>query len=99
MTGKELKTRQCLNCQQALEGQNYCPHCGQKNDGRRITFWQLVTESLSNFLAFDGRFSLTLRRLVLRPGKVPLEYQQGKRMRYMPPVRLYFMCSVIMLFS
>jgi hypothetical protein len=93
-----LKTDHCLNCSEPLNQQNFCPHCGQKNDGRRITFWQLVSESLSNFLAFDGRFLLTLKTLVFKPGIVPKHYKEGKRMRYMHPVRFYFLCSLVMLF-
>jgi hypothetical protein len=98
MKQKVLKKPSCLNCDFKFGTANYCPNCGQKNDARRITFWQLVRESLSNFFAFDGRFFKTFKNLLIRPGLVPKHYKQGKRVRYMHPVRLYFMCSVIMLF-
>lgn len=92
------KTNSCPNCNTHLSGENFCPVCGQKNDIRRFTFWHFISESISHFLAFDGRFFNTLRKLVARPGQVPKEYIEGKRVRYMNPLRLYFISSIILLF-
>lgn len=92
------KAQQCPNCEQALQGEAYCPNCGQKNDLRRITLWNFISESLSNFFAIDGRFFHTFRQLFSAPGKVPKDFLHGKRNRYMNPIRVYFLSSLLLLF-
>lgn len=88
----------CPNCDHKLDGENYCPNCGQKNDIRRIRFRHFIAESLSNFFAVDGRFMHTLAMLFSKPGKVPKNYIYGKRQRYVHPVRIYFLASIVLLF-
>ncbi len=97
MSTKITKAETCPNCDTSLNGENFCPNCGQKNDNRRLHFADFIAESLSHFFAFDGRLFQTLKTLVTSPGKVPLQYIQGKRMRYMNPLRLYFLSSLILL--
>jgi len=92
------KAERCPNCDFSLSGEIFCPNCGQKNDTRRFTFWHFISESVSHFLAFDGRFFTTFKKLATRPGFVPKEYIQGKKMKYMNPLRLYFISSIILLF-
>ncbi len=91
------KSETCLNCEAPLSGENFCSNCGQKNDASKLTLKHVLSESVSNLFAFDGRFFYTLRNLLLRPGKVPAQYVEGKRMRFMNPVRIYFLTSVILL--
>lgn len=98
MDSKVVKSDQCPNCNHPLHGEDYCPNCGQKNDTRRLTFWHFVSETLSHFLAFDGRFFVTLRKLATAPGQVPLDYIRGKRLTYMNPLRIYFLSSLLLLF-
>ncbi len=98
MKNYAVKAEQCPNCHQSLNGENYCPTCGQKNDVRRITLWQFVSESLSNTFAFDGRVFHTLNLLFRFPGRVPDEFSRGKRVRYMNPIRIYFLSSLLLLF-
>lgn len=98
MPSLPVKANQCPNCQQELQGENFCPQCGQKNDVRRITFWHFINESLSNFFAVDGRFLHTIKKLFLSPGRVPKDFLEGKRVRYMNPVRVYFLSSLLLLF-
>lgn len=96
---KREKGRVCLNCGAAIEGANYCPNCGQVNDTRRLTFGELIGESLSNFFAVDGRIFRTIAGVFLRPGRVAQEFAAGKRMRYMNPVRFYFVASLLLITS
>lgn len=96
--GAKTKTDHCLNCQQPLQGENFCPRCGQKNDASKLTVKHFLSESISNLFAFDGRFYYTLFNLFRYPGKVPREFIEGKRTRYMQPVRIYFLASILLLF-
>lgn len=95
---KKEKGSECPNCGQKLSGENYCPTCGQENDISRPTTAEMVRESLSNFIAFDGRLVHTLHGLFRFPGKVAEDFTNGKRMQYMHPIRIYFLSSILLLF-
>ncbi len=98
MNKQVKKADTCPNCGYPLQGENFCPRCGQKNDIRRIRFRHFIWESLSNFFAVDGRFMHTLSVLFTKPGEVPKDYISGKRQRYVHPVRIYFLSSILLLF-
>lgn len=96
---KVKKGEHCLNCDTKIEDANYCPNCGQINDQRRLTFSQLITESLANVLSFDGRFFKTFVGVISQPGQIAHNFTIGKRARYMNPVRFYFLSSLLMIFA
>ena len=96
---KPQKGEHCLNCGNQTGDDTYCSNCGQLNDTRRLRFWELVSESLSNFLALDGKIFKTLWLVMSSPGKVAVDFKNGKRVRYMNPVRLYFLCSLLLITS
>ena len=98
MSQQVKKADICPNCNESLHGENFCPNCGQKNDVRRIRLRHFISESLSNFFAVDGRFMHTLRVLLWKPGLVAKNYIEGKRQRYVHPVRMYFLASILLLF-
>lgn len=98
MPGSEpIKSNQCPNCEAYLNGENYCPNCGQKNDRRRWGLTALLREALANYFAADGRFWQTMKGLIFSPGKLPKEYLSGRRTRYMPPVRLFFLSAILLI--
>jgi Protein of unknown function (DUF3667) len=85
---------QCGNCGATLMGP-YCYDCGQHvhESARSISAlthdaWHLATH-------IDGRFWQTLYILLLKPGKLTKEYFAERRARYLPPVRLYLVLSVL----
>ncbi|WP_421754217.1 DUF3667 domain-containing protein [Croceimicrobium sp.] len=96
---KRQKGSECLNCGQIIGDANFCSNCGQVNDTRRLTFIELIGESLSNFFAVDGRIFRTLKDVLIKPGKVATEFRLGKRVRYMNPVRFYFLASILLITS
>lgn len=55
-------------------------------------------EFLRELLQWDSRGFRTLRSLALRPGFLTREYRRGRRVRYLPPLRLYLVVSVAFLF-
>ena len=63
-----------------------------------MRFRHFIGESLSNFIAVDGRFLHTIKVLFVKPGLVPKNFIEGKRQRYVHPVRMYFLVSVLLLF-
>ena len=46
-------------------------------------------------MALDGRVVRTLPNLMGRPGRITRDYLKGRRARYMPPLRLYIVASLI----
>jgi uncharacterized membrane protein len=87
----------CPNCQQALTPDaNFCPNCGQENHDLRLPFGHVVYEVVEGFTHFDGKLWVTLRDIFTRPGRVPLDFIEGRRQRHVPPIRLYIFVSFLL---
>jgi len=84
----------CLNCGTTLTGQ-YCGNCGQRARSRLISIWELVRDAFGDLLELDSRLWRTLIPLTIRPGKLTLDYLEGRRARYMPPFRTYLVLSIV----
>ena len=84
----------CLNCGTELRGQ-YCGNCGQRARGRLISLWELLQDAFGDLFEIDSRLWQTLVPLLIRPGRLTLDYLEGRRARYMPPFRMYLVLSVI----
>ena len=89
--------RPCPNCEELLWGQ-YCANCGQRARVRMITFWELVKDAGDLLASLDSRLWRTLGLLLFRPGRLTLDYLQGKRARFVPPVRLFIASSIVFFF-
>ncbi len=83
----------CLNCGEPLRG-HFCASCGQRDVPPYPTLRELVSEAIAEFSGWDGRFLITLRALVTKPGLLTLEFLQGRRARYLSPIRVYLFASV-----
>jgi hypothetical protein len=84
----------CRNCATALTGQ-YCSRCGQRAGVRMITLWELIRDVFGDLFELDSRLWRSLLPLLARPGHLTREYLEGRRVRYMPPFRMYLVLSVI----
>ncbi len=85
-----------MNCGHPFFGhEKFCPECGQANKGNRITFASFVHEIFNGFFNFDAKFWNTIIPLLISPGKVSLEYVEGKRQRFSNPFRFYLTVSVV----
>jgi len=87
----------CANCGTLLHGQ-YCSECGQRARVRMITFWELVRDAGDLLASLDSRLWRTLGLLFFRPGRLTLDYLQGRRARYVAPLRLFIASSLIFFF-
>lgn len=90
----ERKEKDCLNCGTLVHGR-FCHACGQENIVPHQSFGHLVKHFVFDLFHFDGKFFDTLRNLLFRPGKVPAGYIQGKRVRYLDPIRMYLFTSAV----
>lgn len=84
----------CLNCGTELQGQ-YCGSCGQRARNRLISLWELVQDAFGDLFEIDSRLWRTIIPLLIRPGRLTLDYLEGRRARYMPPFRMYLVLSVV----
>ncbi len=93
------KTNCCLNCNHTLsEVYNFCPHCGQENNDHRVSFGIFIGDFLSNYFSFDTRIGRSIQPFFLRPGYLTNQFNEGKRMRYVHPLRLYLIVSIFFFF-
>lgn len=95
--GKERAEKICLNCGNSLYGR-YCHACGQENIEPKESFVGLVSHFFNDITHFDGKFFTTVKHLVTKPGKLPADYIQGKRSRYLHPIRMYVFTSAFFFF-
>jgi Protein of unknown function (DUF3667) len=83
----------CLNCGSALGG-SFCTACGQRAVPPNPTVAGIAGDAWHELTGYDGRIAATVRGL-LRPGHLTREYVAGRRARYISPVRLYLIASVV----
>ncbi len=84
----------CSNCGAALEGE-YCAVCGQKVGPSNPTIGDLLRELVQELLSVDGKIFRSVRLLLTRPGFLTRERCAGRRVRYVSPLRLYLVFSVV----
>jgi hypothetical protein len=88
----------CENCGAPLYGK-YCYACGQPTTGMVRHFSSILSDIADSVLNIDERVFKTLLPLYLRPGKLTLDYFEGKRARYVTPFRLVFFLAIVAFFS
>lgn len=86
----------CENCAAALQG-HYCHACGQSAHNPVRNFAHAVEEVFESFWHLDGRIFRTMRDLWV-PGRVARNYLAGHRVRYIPPLRLFVILSLLTFF-
>ncbi len=94
---KRIKSENCPNCHEPFSGnhQNYCNNCGQENHTHKLPVSHFVLELIESLTHFDTKFFQTFKDLVWKPGLVIKNYNDDKRARYLPPIRIYFFMSFI----
>lgn len=84
----------CLNCDTRLHG-TFCHSCGQKAASASVNVHDFVHEATHELLHLDGKILRTLKLLVTKPGQLTLEFLEGRRARYISPLRVYLTFSLI----
>src|SRR6201993_1082664 len=88
----------CENCDAELQG-HWCAHCGQPAIEYRRSFRHVVADLLNEFLNWDSKFFTTIALLLLKPWRLTNEFLAGKRVRYVNPLRLYLLASILFFFA
>src|SRR5215218_4083043 len=88
------KSTQCLNCGADLAGP-FCAHCGQRDVPPYPSVRELAVDAFWELSGWDGRFMSTVRALINHPGMLTREFLEGRRARYLSPLRLYLLASLV----
>jgi Protein of unknown function (DUF3667) len=88
----------CENCGAQLQG-HWCAKCGQPAIDYRRSFRHVIADLLNEFLNWDSKFFATIGLLVVRPWKLTNEFLAGHRVRYVHPLRLYLLASILFFFA
>jgi hypothetical protein len=86
--------RRCDNCGASVPGR-YCGDCGQRLEPPLHTLWHFIKVATEDLTHADSRLWRTLWALLFKPGYLTHEFLAGRRARYLPPVRLYLVLSVL----
>ena len=94
-TDRSDHPRACLNCSAELTGP-FCAQCGQHDIDYHRSFHHLFHDILENLFHFEGKFFVTVAWLLSRPGRITLEFLNGRRASQLNPLRFYLLASVMM---
>lgn len=89
---------ECLNCGTPLSGTlslEFCARCGQRSGKPHLSVRDLGRELVAEHFGLDTKIGRTLVMLLRHPGQLTNEFIAGRRVRYVPPLRLYLTLSVI----
>ncbi len=87
----------CKNCGAATTGK-FCHECGQATHLHVPSAREFLHEFLSHYVALEGKLWRSLKLLLFKPGFLTREYIEGRRVRYVEPLRLYLSFSIIFFF-
>ena len=80
----------------ALQG-GYCHVCGQRAHNPLHSFSHAIEEVFESLWHLDGRIFRTMRDLLV-PGRVAVNYLAGHRVRYIAPLRIFIVLTLLTFF-
>src|SRR5690554_1453921 len=86
----------CKNCSTALQHEaHFCQQCGQPVQLKSFGIWNVIHSFFDQYIAVEGTLWRSLKKLILQPGKLSIDFMDGKRARYVGFVRLFFSISFV----
>ena len=92
LEGGSAEIADCPNCG-SDRVERYCPSCGQRASSLHTPVGEFVREALDGLFSFDSRVWRTLITLFRHPGALTVDYWEGRRARFVAPLRLYLFVS------
>ena len=84
----------CENCGAPLTGE-FCGQCGQHAIDYRRSIFRVLLDAADSFLNWDTKFLHTMNQLLIRPWQLTNDFNAGRRARYVHPLRLYLIASIL----
>ena len=84
----------CPNCSTVIAG-TFCQGCGQAAHLHVPSAREFLHEFIAHYVALEGKLWKSVALLLFRPGRLTRDYIEGKRARYVEPLRLYLSFSII----
>ncbi len=84
----------CANCGAQLAGP-YCLACVQRHEPHVHSVRHFAAEAFESITHADSRLWRTLGYLLVKPGRLTRVFFDGRRVRYLPPFRLYLVISLL----
>jgi hypothetical protein len=94
MTTSTADLTVCPNCGSTLEAA-FCAQCGQKATPLNPSFGEFLHDLSHELAHVDGKIVQSSRFLLTRPGVLSREHFAGRRARYVSPIRLYLIFSLL----
>jgi hypothetical protein len=92
---EEALTHRCKSCGNLFTG-NYCNQCGERvltKEDR--SFKTLATQVFTALTLADNKFISTLWLMVKHPGFISREFTEGRTVRYMKPLSIFFVLNLV----
>ncbi|MEJ0033943.1 MAG: DUF3667 domain-containing protein [Bacteroidota bacterium] len=84
----------CKSCHTQFTG-NYCNNCGEKVRVASDRTLQTVLNDIVKAITFaDNKFARTLWLMLSRPGFVSSEFANGRTVRYLSPIQVFFVLNL-----
>src|SRR6266498_3672408 len=85
----------CLNCNAEVTGE-YCSNCGQKQtEHRERSLWKFIVHFFNEFFNWDSKFWHSFVPLLIKPGFLTDEYNNGRVQKYISPLKIYLCISLV----
>ncbi|HEV2674582.1 MAG TPA: DUF3667 domain-containing protein [Aliidongia sp.] len=86
------KAHLCPNCATEVTTR-FCGNCGQSRHDHSRSLFEVARELLEHHLFLDGKMMTTVVALLFRPGRLTRAFIEGRRVRFVSPIRLYLFSS------
>lgn len=88
----------CPECGEPID-ERFCTRCGEKRvEARDYSLRHYLAEALNVFADLESPIPRSFFALLFRPGLLTSEYLAGRRKRYLKPLQLFVLCSLIFFF-
>ena len=84
----------CEDCGALLHGR-YCAQCGQVAVDYHRSFRHVIADVAESFLNWDSKFTKTIGLVLISPGWLTRQFVSGRRTRYLHPLRVYLLVSIL----
>jgi hypothetical protein len=90
----DMSTR-CPNCDAPACGK-FCAACGESLKVHPPSASEFIHEFIGHYVAIESKLWQSMKLLILKPGRLTLEFLRGRRVSHINPLRLYLTMSLIM---